>query len=249
MPEYSDFIVYADESGDHGLARIDPQYPVFALTFCVVRKDAYISEIVPAMQRFKFDIWGHDSVVLHEHDLRKTTGPFGLLRTDRALRDRFYEELNHLMVSAPMAIFASVIDKLLHREKYENPWNPYEIALHFCMERLHGMMTIEGQAGKTVHIVFESRGLKEDKELELEFRRIASNDSHWGNRRKDFSQFDFQPVFVSKGGERRRPAVGRLNCTAYCIVIFTAKSAKPGVRNNSHQVTWAKVFSLRVLDT
>lgn len=48
------------------------------------------------------------------------------------------------------------------------------------MERLHILMTAEKQDGKTVHVVFESRGPKEDKELELEFRRIAGNDSHWG---------------------------------------------------------------------
>ena len=87
MPDFSDFIVYADESGDHGMVSIDPQYPVFALTFCVMRKDDYVGAVVPAMQRFKFGIWGHDSVVLHEHEIRKSLGPFGILRTDRALRN------------------------------------------------------------------------------------------------------------------------------------------------------------------
>lgn len=36
MPDFADFIVYADESGDHGMVSIDPQYPMFALTFCVM---------------------------------------------------------------------------------------------------------------------------------------------------------------------------------------------------------------------
>ncbi len=198
MPDFADFIVYADESGDHGMVNIDPQYPMFALTFCVMRKDAYTADIVPAMQGFKFGIWGHDTVVLHEHEIRKSTGPFGILRTDRALRTRFMDELNALIETAPMTIFASVIDKAKHRAKYANPWNPYEIALHFCMERLHMMLTAEKQHGKTVHVVFESRGAREDAELELEFRRIAGNDSHWGYRRHDFSRFDFQPVFIPK---------------------------------------------------
>jgi len=198
LPDFADFIVYADESGDHGMVNIDPQYPMFALTFCVMRKDAYTADIVPAMQGFKFGIWGHDTVVLHEHEIRKSTGPFGILRTDRALRTRFMDELNALIETAPMTIFASVIDKAKHRAKYANPWNPYEIALHFCMERLHMMLTAEKQHGKTVHVVFESRGAREDAELELEFRRIAGNDSHWGYRRHDFSRFDFQPVFIPK---------------------------------------------------
>jgi hypothetical protein len=29
----SDYIVYVDESGDHGLVSVDPEYPVFVLAF------------------------------------------------------------------------------------------------------------------------------------------------------------------------------------------------------------------------
>jgi hypothetical protein len=36
---FSDYIVFAGESGDHGLATIDPQFPVFALVFCVFQKN------------------------------------------------------------------------------------------------------------------------------------------------------------------------------------------------------------------
>jgi hypothetical protein len=121
MPEFSDFIVYADESGDHGMVNIDPQYPVFALAFCVIRKADYMAQVVPAMQAFKFGIWGHDAVVLHEHEIRKTTGPFGLLRTDRALRQRFMDELNGLIEGAPITIFSSVVDKEKHRARYADP--------------------------------------------------------------------------------------------------------------------------------
>ena len=111
MSEFSEFVVYADESGDHGLVAIDPQYPVFALVFCALRKADYIGGVVPAVQRFKFGIWGHDAVVLHEHDIRKSKGPFAVLLTDRALRERFYCDLNGLVEAAPMTIFAAVIDK------------------------------------------------------------------------------------------------------------------------------------------
>lgn len=30
---FSDYLIFADESGDHGLSTIDPQFPVFALVF------------------------------------------------------------------------------------------------------------------------------------------------------------------------------------------------------------------------
>ena len=37
--EYSDYIVFADESGDPNPASVDANYPVFVLNFCVFRKD------------------------------------------------------------------------------------------------------------------------------------------------------------------------------------------------------------------
>lgn len=240
MPDFSDFIVYADESGDHGMVNIDPQYPMFALTFCVMRKDAYTAEIVPAMQGLKFGIWGHDTVVLHEHEIRKSTGPFGVLRTDRALRTRFMDELNALIETAPMTIYASVIHKEKHRAKYANPWNPYEIALHFCMERLHMMLTAEKQHGKTVHVVFESRGAREDAELELEFRRIAGNDSHWGYRRHDFSRFDFQPVFIPKAANASGLQLADL--TARPIAL---SQLRPGQPNRAFEIIRPKLGGLK----
>ena len=240
MPDFSDFIVYADESGDHGMVSIDPQYPMFALTFCVMRKDEYVGAVVPAMQRFKFGIWGHDSVVLHEHEIRKSLRPFGVLRTDRALRTRFFDELNALMDAAPMKIFASVIDKEKHRAKYANPWNPYEIALHFCMERLQAMMNRFEQHGKTVHVVFESRGAKEDAELELEFRRIASNQSHWGYRRHDFSRFDFQPVFIPKAANASGLQLADL--TARPIAL---SRLRPGQPNRAFEIIEPKLGGLK----
>lgn len=42
-PTFGDFIVYVDESGDHGLARMDPDYPVFVLAFCIFEKRALAS--------------------------------------------------------------------------------------------------------------------------------------------------------------------------------------------------------------
>ncbi len=44
---FSDFLIFADESGDHGLVSIDEQFPVFALVFCIVRKDDYVNQSCP----------------------------------------------------------------------------------------------------------------------------------------------------------------------------------------------------------
>ena len=54
MADFSDYIVYVDESGDHGLQRIDPNFPVFGLSFCIFKKADYTEQIVPAVQDLKF---------------------------------------------------------------------------------------------------------------------------------------------------------------------------------------------------
>ena len=38
MQQFSDFMVYVDESGDHSLTSIDKNYPIFVLAFCVFYK-------------------------------------------------------------------------------------------------------------------------------------------------------------------------------------------------------------------
>ena len=73
---HSDYIVYVDESGDHGLNKIDPTYPLFVLAFRIFHKSTYTNDIVPSLQRFKFKHFGHDMIVLHEHEIRKGEGPF-----------------------------------------------------------------------------------------------------------------------------------------------------------------------------
>eukprot|EP01136_Pigoraptor_vietnamica_P038056 Opistho-1_new@106843 len=107
---YSEYIVFIDESGDHGLTNINPDHPVFALAFCVVEKAKYIEKIVPAFQRFKFDFWGHDSIVLHGHEIRKATGDFNILLNPNT-RASFIDRVTQLIGDAEFTLIAAVIDK------------------------------------------------------------------------------------------------------------------------------------------
>lgn len=101
---FSDFIIFADETGDHGLVSIDEQFPVFALVFCIL----------------------------------------------------------------------------------------------FCMEQTLGYLCGQGQTGKLVTVAFESRGKREDAELELEFRRICDNQGNWGYKQTNFQEIGFEHLFVDK---------------------------------------------------
>ena len=82
---YSDYIIYVDESGDHGLApqSIDPAYPIFVLVFCIFEKAEYVETVVPAIQRLKFEFFGHDTVILHNTKIKKQEPPFASRPNDR----------------------------------------------------------------------------------------------------------------------------------------------------------------------
>jgi hypothetical protein len=168
---FSDYIVYADESGDHGLASVDPQYPVFVLAFCLFGKEAYAARAAAEVAALKFRHFGHDLPILHEHDIRKTRGHFRFL-TDAARRECFFADLNRLMAEAPFVLIASAIRKeaLLARSTVVD--NPYHLAMGFCLERLALHLRAAGARG-TTHVVFECRGAREDAELEREFRRVC----------------------------------------------------------------------------
>lgn len=179
MTDFSDFIVYVDESGDHGLTSINPLYPVFVLALCIFKKQDYLQHAVPAMQRFKFDFFGHDMVVLHEREIRKATGSFAFL-TDPDRRRAFTESLTNFVSEVPMTLIASAIKKQDLRDQYISPWNPYNIALRFAIERVLFFLKDHDQGQRLTHIVVESRGSKEDTQLELEFRRILDQKSASG---------------------------------------------------------------------
>jgi len=181
MSQFSDYIVFVDESGDHGMASIDPAYPLFVLSCCLISKRDYMETVVPAIQRIKFATFGHDSVVLHERDIRRDIGPFSILR-DRDRKQAFLEALTDALAVTPMTVFAAVIDKrrLLGRDRGENP---YEVSLRFCLERIYYKLSRQGQvtqdrAPLTTHVICEARGHSEDAELELAFRRICAGDNY-----------------------------------------------------------------------
>lgn len=126
------YIFYADESGDHSLTSIDATYPAFALSICAFPKSSYCSRTIPRFLKLKFKYFGHNSIVLHERDIRKQTGPFAVL-SDVKLRSAFMDELSDILAETRFRIFAAVIEK--HELKADLfPTNPYVISLRIVFK-------------------------------------------------------------------------------------------------------------------
>ena len=169
--EYSDYIVYVDEAGDHSLSHIDSNFPVFVLAFCIFEKSQYINQTTPKLQQFKFTYFGHDMTILHEREIRKSIAPFNILQNAK-VRQSFMAELSQIIADAPFTLVASCIDKNHFIDRRGTTDNPYHVAMQFGLERIFYFLQDKQQTGKKTHIVFERRGRKEDDELELEFRRL-----------------------------------------------------------------------------
>jgi hypothetical protein len=134
---------------------------------------------VPALQKFKFNHFGHDLAVLHEHEIRKEKGDFRF--QTRQHKQDFLVELTSIIEASNFILISCVIDKEQLRSKPGVPPNPYHLALGFCLETLYELLQEKNQDDKLTHVVVECRGKKEDNELELEFRRICDGANRWGN--------------------------------------------------------------------
>jgi len=226
---FSDYLVFVDESGDHNLVHIDSQFPVFVLLFAIIHKDDYGKRVCPELQRFKFDYWGHDEVVLHEHEIRKPFGDF-LFLIQRSIRDRFLAGLTGQMEALPATVVAVVIDKVAFAERHHKPVGPYEYALETGLERVCQHLDGLGQAEKSTAIIVEKRGKREDAELELAFRRLC--DGANALRRS----FPFQLVMIPKASNS--PGLQLTDLMARPVALH---HLRPGQPNRAFDIIHAKL--------
>lgn len=236
LPAFSDYIVFVDESGSPTLSPVDPDYPIFVLIFCVVKKDVYCSDIQPAFKQLKFKYFGHDMIALHSHAIRKPKGDYAFLQI-ADLREKFINELSAIM-TLDYHLIVHVIDKNALKKRYARPFDPYDIALRMNMEQLSIFLREKSQHGKLCHLIAESRGKKEDAALELEFRRILDPSMNWGMANQfDYSDLNFQIKFVEK----------KINSAGLQIADLTGQPIgrnylKPEQPNRSFDIIKSKIF-------
>jgi hypothetical protein len=196
----------------------------------VFNKNNYVSNIVGDLERFKFEYFGYDTVVLHEREIRKEQGAFQF--PNKAFKQNFIGALHTIIDKSNfITISCSINKKKLFENGLEIGDNLYHVALGFCLESLFELMTEKKQESRTTHVIFESRGKREDKDLELEFRRIC--DGANAKRR----HFPFDIVFADK----------RANSTGLQIADLVARPIglhviKPAQSNRAFDVIVKKFF-------
>ncbi|MBB4817097.1 hypothetical protein HNP29_000454 [Pseudomonas alcaligenes] len=225
---HSDWIVFVDESGDHSLSSIDENYPVFVLSFCVIRKEEYIEKLSKDVKRLKFDYFGHDKIVFHESEITRKKGAFA--KVSQEDRQQIMARLSQIIAETDFKIFAVIIDKVRHKARYQRPAHPYHLAMQYGLERIYGFLNSINQHQLETHFIFEARGSKEDLDLELAFRRVCDGDNYSG------VGYPFGIIIADK----------KTNCEGMQIADLTARPIglsvmRPGQPNRAYEVLSRKM--------
>ena len=156
-------ILFLDESGDHNLAVIDRNYPVFVLGGVIVDKDYADGPLTEAFDDFKRRMFGRTDIVLHTADIVRSRNGFeGLANVD--FRTLFYDELNYLMRELPYEVVACAIHKQDYLERYgANAIDPYRLGLRVMVEAFCGAVEVDVEGGT---IIIEKRDEFLDKDVE-----------------------------------------------------------------------------------
>lgn len=176
---YGDYLIFVDESGSPHMGKeVDPHYPLFVLAFLIVTKQDYVQKVCPLLQNFKLKHFGHDQVILHERDIRKDLGDFSFLKKENIKND-FLNELTDLIDAMPIHLSVVVLNKKPSQEDNFQTIDSYHLSLLAGVEDFLDFLKDHAAAKKAdvsilTHLIFESRGKREDSGLKTEFQRACS---------------------------------------------------------------------------
>jgi hypothetical protein len=177
-------VLYLDESGDHNLVKIHPDYPVIVLGGVIVDRAYARTVIAPRLRQLKLDFFDDEEVILHTTEIIRTRNQFEVLKNTE-LRNRFYAELNAMMSELEYTVVACAIRKPEHLAKYgDNAVDPYMYSLEVLVERFcHEIGNVKD--GGIIYA--EKRGPDLDGQLERAWLKLQTRGSTYtpGNRLND----------------------------------------------------------------
>ena len=164
-------ILFLDESGDHSLSVIDPQYPVLVLRGVIVDADYAATRMDAAVREFKAEVLGDSDITLHTADIVRQRESFAGL-VDPRRRRLFHDRLNGLMRDLDYSVVACAIRKDAHLAAYgAAALDPYVLSLNVLVERFCFALADAGEARPGV-IVAERRDRTLDSALLAAWRHL-----------------------------------------------------------------------------
>ncbi len=190
------YFLFLDESGDHGIVNIDPNFTVFVLAGILISENNY--EILKAqLNTLKKKFWGDKKVILHSRDIRKCEKEFVLL-FNIEVKKAFYENINQIISNNDYLIISSAIQKQKYVQRYGKLLDDvYEISLSFIIERAIFYLDEVNEPKKELEIIIEKRGKKEDSKLNEHFNKILQRGTGYVNANR-IKAYDLKAIFKQK---------------------------------------------------
>lgn len=244
--EVKKYYLFIDESGDHGLATLDPSFPVFLLCGLLTSEENY-KDIRSSINGLKDKFWKNKKVILHSRDIRKCEKEFQIL-FDLEIKREFYEIINQIIQNSKYRIISSAINKAKYIKMYGRLSNDvYELSLSFIIERAIFSLDEVNNVEKHLEIVIEKRGNKEDRKLAEHFQRLMSRGTNYvsAQRLKDVNM-----KIVFKDKKENINGLQLADLVAYPIAryVIDPKRANPAydILNNKIYNKNGKKYGLKV---
>ena len=165
--------LFIDESGDHGLSTVNPDFPVFLLCGVITASDEY-DNIRKSFNEIKHSLWGNKEVIFYSRDIRKCEKEFCVL-FDLEKKKWFYEQVNEVITNSKFTVIAAAIRKDKYIQRFGRlSTDVYELGLSFIVERAIFFLDATNIKEKELEIIIEKRGKKEDKKLDEHFQRLLA---------------------------------------------------------------------------
>ena len=227
------YYFFLDETGDHSLSFIDPNFPLFLLCGILIGENELLN-VENRLKQLKNEFFKTTEIIIHSREIRKCEGPFQIL-FDLDIKKKFYEKINEILSNAQFTIVGSGVNKEEHIKKYGKGANdPYSISLGFIIERL--VFCLDGHKPSSVEIKIERRGRKEDQQLLDQYNSIIDRGTYFvqpDRIKKLIQKFDFQ----SKGEN----VIG-LQIADLCAYPLARHVLRPTVPHPSFDVIKDKIY-------
>lgn len=221
------YFLFLDESGDHGLANVDPNFPFFVLAGVLFSEDSY-NEFDADFNALKEVFWEGKEVIFHSRDIRKCQKEFAIL-LDYHVKSSFYSRLNQKISDAKFTIFAAAVDKEAFARTYGTKANLYSMSLTMICERAYFHINSLYKASNIppkIYLIAEKRGKKEDKEL-LRYYNVVLDQGTSYVGPEQFGRYGFNLRFKSKSDDINGLQVADLIAYPIATYCMRPKRANP----------------------
>jgi hypothetical protein len=226
-------VMFLDESGNHDLNKVNPNYPVFVLGGVIVDRAHLRNTIEPELQQFKMKHFGRTDVILHTVAMGKGRGDYAFL-ADPTNRATFYMDLNAVLLRWDYQVVACVFELPRYVAQFTSttPADPYRHGLEILIERFCEELGEELDAG---FVCAEKRNPGLDRELMDAWQELRTNAAGTGSARSQ--EIDSKIIDLSLKDKRLNMAGLQLAD----MVVTPPGRHVAGRPPNPNQVQWTVV--------